>query len=116
MRGDKKTFEARRNPRIEKVQYLLHLKDCVESAKGDIQRNLSQLEKIDQYLISLARLNPEVHHNTFRKGMYKDDFTYLQNEMEKLGEAIEEIQNEARPSVEKRIKLTWLVDRETERT
>ena len=116
MKGNDKAFEARRKPRIEKVQYLLHLKDCFESAKADIQRNLSQLEEIDQYLISLARLNPEIHHNTFRKEIYKDDFTYLQNEMKDFGEAIEELQNEERLSVGERIKLTWLVDREAERT
>ncbi|MDI1489487.1 MAG: hypothetical protein OHK93_008766 [Ramalina farinacea] len=95
------TFEARRKPRIEKVQYLLHLKDCVECAKNDIRQNLSQLEEMAQYLIGLARLNPEIHHNTFERKSYKDDFTYLQDEMKKLGETIERLQKEARPSVRK---------------
>ena len=50
---------------------MLHLKDSVECAKGDIQQNLSQLEAIDQYLIGLARLSLD-HHNMFEKESYKD--------------------------------------------
>ena len=111
-----KKFEARRRPSVEKFQYLLHLKDCVESGKSDVRHNLLQLEEIDQYLSGLASLNPEAHHITFRKQLYQDDFKYLQTSLEKLGEGIDRLQNEARPSVGKRIKLTWLVDREAERT
>lgn len=88
------TFKSRAYPRIEKIQYLIHMNDCRKRAEVDMKRDKKQLRAIIEGIQSLVPVPQNLDEDIKTLESRTADLDYVLGKLECLGIAIDELQKE----------------------
>ncbi|KAF6227877.1 hypothetical protein HO133_007605 [Letharia lupina] len=88
------TFEGRAYPRVEKIQYLIHMNDCRKRAELDMRQDAKQLEDVIKTIQSLAPPPQSLDKEIKTLGARTADFNYILKELAIRGTAIDSLQKE----------------------
>lgn len=89
--------QSRIHPSKERFLYLLYLSDCRKYAEDHMTRNKELLDEVQQKLkltIPIDRESQEARLVEELVGRVKEDLEYVEEELAKIGNSIEELRKE----------------------